>query len=314
MLQETVRRLRTVVPPSNVFIVASAEFAPTIRRQLPRLSRAQLLIEPAARGTAPCLALAAERIARKHSDALMAVFPSDHAIAQPARFRQAVRRAFAIAQNERCLVTFGIVPTTPETGYGYIENGAPLSASAPRAHWVARFHEKPSAAKAKAYVRTGRFRWNSGMFVWRVDVIRAAFARHAPHIARATRLAGRRADTAFRRLRSASVDVAIMERAERVAVVDGAFGWSDVGSWAALTEIWRSDGARNAVRGSGVLVDCRDTLVFAPQQQLVAAVGLRDVVIVATADAVLVCPRDRAQDVRRIVDVLGRSGLTGKFG
>jgi mannose-1-phosphate guanylyltransferase len=309
MLQETVHRLRGLVPAAHILVVASAEFAPTIRQQVPALSRAQLLIEPAARGTAPCLALAAEWIARRDPNAMMGVFPSDHAIQQVAPFRRAVRRAFAIAQDERCLVTFGIVPTAAETGYGYIELGKTLDAGVPRAHWVARFHEKPTAAKAAAYVRSGCYRWNSGMFIWRVDVIRDAFARHAPRIARAAQAAAARPRDAravepYRRLRGESVDVAILEQAKAVAVVDGKFGWSDVGSWAALPDIWGTDAAGNAVRGAGMLIDCDGTLVFAQQERLVAAVGMRDVVIVDTPDAVLVCPRSRAQDVRRVVEQL----------
>lgn len=310
MLQETVRRLRTIVPASHIIVVASAEFARLIRQQLPALSRTQLLIEPAPRGTAPCLALAAEWIARRHPRAVMGVFPSDHAIGDVRGFRAAVRRAFDIAIERRCLVTFGVVPTSAETGYGYIEVGKPLVARPPRAHWIAKFHEKPNAAKAAAYVRSGRYRWNSGMFVWRVDVLRDAFARHAPRIARAARSAAASpsaaARAAYMRLRSESVDVAILERAEQVAVVDGQFGWSDVGSWAALPAIWGSDASGNAVRGAGLLIECANVLALAAPGRLVAAVGMRDVIIVDTPDALLICPRSRAQDVRRVVDALSR--------
>jgi mannose-1-phosphate guanylyltransferase len=241
----------------------------------------------------------------------MAVFPSDHAVLDIQRFRRAVVRAFETAEREACLVTFGILPRNAETGYGYIELGDPLRTTAPRVHWAAGFHEKPHAAGARAYVDSGRYRWNSGMFVWRVDVIRAAFARHAPAIARAAARAvsdrGAAARMPYRRLPVQSVDVAILERADRVAVVDGNFGWSDVGGWAAMPEIWGTDAANNAVRGTGVLIECRDTVVLSPHR-LVAAVGMDDVIIIDSPDAVLVCRKSRAQDVRRVVDTLARRG------
>lgn len=307
MLQETVWRLRGVVPRGRVVVVAAEEFMPEIRRHLPRLPHGQLLVEPAARGTAPCIALAAEWIARRDPAALMAVFPSDHAVTDIPRFRRALDRALAVAAGQRCLVTFGVRPASADTGYGYIEVGSAVDRRRPRAHWVARFHEKPSTGKAQEYLRAGNFLWNSGMFVWRVDVIREAFAALAPNIAAAvaaiadapTKRDGRRAEAAYRRLRPVSVDVAILEKAERVTVVEGDFGWSDVGSWAALARLWKTDAAGNATRGTVLLLDCRDTLVFGGPR-MVAVVGMRDALIIDSPDAVLVCHKNRAQEVRRV--------------
>jgi mannose-1-phosphate guanylyltransferase/mannose-6-phosphate isomerase len=283
-----------------------------VRRQLPKLPRDNLVIEPAARGTAACLALVAAWIARRDPHASMAVFPADHAIGAVARFQRCVTRGLETAEAEDCLVTFGIPPTAPETGYGYVETGAALRRAVPRVHWAARFVEKPDRATARRFVDSGRFFWNSGMFVWRVAVLRAALARHAPAVARVMealidprRRAAGAARRAFRRLPPVSIDVALMERAERVAVVVATFDWSDVGSWAAMPGLWGADAAGNARRGKALLIDCRDTVVYGATR-LVAVVGTDDLVVVDSPDAVLVCPRSRAQDVRRVVEALGR--------
>lgn len=306
LLQDTARRLRGVVPMRRLLVVAPRELARLVRQQLPRLPAENLLIEPTPRGTAPCLVLAAEWIGRRDPLGAMAVFPADHAISDAERFRADVEEAFAVAERDAALVTFGIRPTHPETGYGYIEIGAPLRRGTP-ASWVRRFIEKPDLARARRFVRTGRHLWNSGMFVWRVDALRAAVERHAPPLAKlwATLEGGAKAATAraFSRVPVVSIDVAVMERAERVAVIAARFDWSDVGSWAALAERWGVDGDGNTRRGDAVLIDCRDTLVYGATR-LVAVVGTRELVVVDSPDAVLVCPRERAQDVRRIVDAL----------
>jgi mannose-1-phosphate guanylyltransferase len=308
MLQETVRRLSGIVPLRRTLVVASAPFAPLIREQLPRLPEANLLVEPAARGTAACLALATERIAELNPEASMAIFPADHVITDRGGFRRVIRRGFETAENERCLVTFGIVPTHAETGYGYVQVGSILRSTRPRVHWAKRFHEKPKRQLAERYVNDGRYFWNSGMFVWRVDVIREAFARHAPQIARVfgTRMDGSRLDRAYRRLPNLSIDVAVMERSDRVAVVEADMGWSDVGSWAAMADLWGTDSDGNAERGRTIVVDCRDTVVFG-EDRLVAVVGADDLIVVDSPDALLVCPKSKAQDVRRIVAALTHS-------
>ncbi len=310
LLQETARRLRGLVPPARLVVVAPRELAALVRRQLPVLPRQNVVIEPAARGTAACLALVAACIARRDPGASMAVFPADHAIGDVVGFRRCVRRGFETAEAEDCLVTFGIPPTSAETGYGYVEVGAALRRDAPRVDWAARFVEKPDGATARRFLDSGRHLWNSGMFVWRVPVLRAALRRHAPQVARVmdaltdpTRVAAAR--RAFRRLPVVSIDVALMERAERVAVVTATFDWSDVGSWAAMAALWGVDAAGNARRGQALLLDCRDTIVYGATR-LVAVVGVSDLVVVDSPDAVLVCARSRAQDVRRVVHALAR--------
>src|SRR5262245_45479867 len=245
LLQATAQRLRGVVPWSRVMVVAPAEHARLVRRQLSALPRANLLIEPAARGTAACLALAAARIAQPYPAAAMGVFPADHTIAPAAQFRRCATRAFEVAETHDCLVTLGIPPRGPETGYGYIELGTALRSGTPRVNWAVRFVEKPNRARAQQFVDSGRHVWNSGMFFWRVSVLRDGLQRHAPAVARVMQAMEnpRRAAAAtvrrlYRRLPTESIDVALMERAERVAVVAATFDWNDVGSWAALASLW----------------------------------------------------------------------------
>jgi mannose-1-phosphate guanylyltransferase len=311
LLQATAHRLRGLVPASRIAVVAPAEHVGLIRRQLPTLRRDNVFIEPAARGTAACLALAAARIAQRDPGAVMAVFSADHSIDDVAQFHRCVRRAFETAETQDCLVTFGIPPTSPETGYGYIEIGAPLRAGAPRVNWAVRFVEKPDRRAAGRFVDGGRHLWNSGMFFWRVSTFRAALQRHAPQVARVmaaleeARHSGATARRLYQRLPADSIDVAVMERAERVAVVAATFDWSDVGSWDAMAALWGTDGAGNARRGDALLVDCRNTIAYGTSR-VVAVLGAEDLVVVESPDAVLVCPRSRAQDVRRVVDALRR--------
>jgi mannose-1-phosphate guanylyltransferase len=316
LLQETVERLRGLVAPERILVVTAPEVAGLVRRQLPSLPRENLVLEPSARGTAPCLALSAACIGEREPGAAMAVFPADHVIRQRRAFHRAVRCAFEAAERQRCLVTFGIPPTQPETGYGYIRVGARRGGARPRLYWASRFVEKPDAAKARRYLASGEYLWNSGMFVWRVDVLRAALRSFAPNIAAA--LWAKDEDNArprdwrrrYRALESQSIDVAVMEKADRVAVVEGDFLWSDVGSWDAMATLWPTDARGNACRGDVLQIDCSNTVVHA-DKHLIAMLGVDDLVVVESADALLICRRSRAQDVRRLVDALARDGRSG---
>jgi mannose-1-phosphate guanylyltransferase len=314
LLQETVERLKGLIPLDRIFLVAPRDLAPLIREQLPKLPRANLIIEPAARGTAACIALAAAVLARRDPNAVMAVFPADHVIDDRRRFQAALRRAFATAEKHRSLVTFGIKPDRPDTGFGYIERGGQLGRERPRVFTVAGFREKPDARTARRYVAGGHL-WNSGIFVWRADVLRDAFVRHAPPIAKVMDMIGstgsrRRsaAERSYRRLAVAAVDRAIMEKAPNVAVVEATFDWSDVGSWDALADVWGKDAHGNARRGPALTIDSRDTVLFA-QGRLIAAVGVDDLIVVDSPDAILVCRKSRSQDVRRVVEMLAHTGF-----
>jgi mannose-1-phosphate guanylyltransferase/mannose-6-phosphate isomerase len=296
----------TVTGRDYVFITRD-EYA----RQAPsEAGRQRYLLEPAGRNTAPAVVLAALAIADAHGpDAILLVLPADHLIADLAGFADAVRAARTLAARDH-LVTFGVVPTRPETGYGYIERGAALG---PDGFAVARFVEKPDLETARQYVASGLYAWNSGMFCFRAGALLAAAAATCPDVLAAARAchaaspaAGDTIDYArepFLAMPDISIDYAIMERAERRAVVPARFDWSDIGSWVAIGEQREPDERGNRTRGDVVLIDANDCYVQA-EQRTVAAVGVSDLTIVETADAVLVAHRDRAQDVKRVVDAL----------
>jgi mannose-1-phosphate guanylyltransferase len=239
----------------------------------------------------------------------MAVLPADHAIADRRAFRRDLALALDLAARSPVLVTIGIPPTHPETGYGYIRVGETVAGTRGRAARVEAFVEKPDRARAEALIAGGDVLWNAGIFAWRVDTILDALRAHLPAVIEPLERAGSRdLAAAYRRLPSVSIDRGVLEHAANVVVVRGRFPWSDVGSWAALATLRAGDNGRNVLRGRVVPIDSRGCLVDSPDR-LVAVVGVEDLVIVDTPDAVLVCRRDRAQDVRLVVDELRRRGL-----
>ncbi len=310
LLQETVERLRGVVAPEQILIVTHRDHAAAVRRQLPRVPRRNVLVEPVARNTAPCLALAALAIERRAPGATFVSLPADHAVADTRAFRAVLLEAFAWAAAEPVSVTIGIRPALPETGYGYIHVGASLAGRTSR---VRAFVEKPSAARARKFVSSKQYLWNSGMFAWRTTTIVDLFDRHLPAVIGPLRsVIGKRGRAfsaalarAYARMPSISIDYGVMERARNVLVVGADFGWSDVGSWAALAALGAA-----SVRGQTVHVDAERSVVFG-NGRLVALVGVDDLIVVDTPDALLVCHRERAQDVRRVVAELSRRGLEG---
>ena len=281
-----------------------------------------LLLEPVGRNTAPAVALAALWAQAKFgSDVVLVVLAADHLIDKPAEFNEAVTDAAALAQREGRLVLFGIEPSGPDTGYGYIEWGTRIAGS--RAHEVARFVEKPSIEKATEYLRAGNFVWNSGMFCFTAAAILAALEQHAPQVLQAAlRVAQQSAMDAtgqvlfdaasFGELPDISIDYAVMEKAANVALIPCAFGWSDIGSWKAVAETRETDEAGNSTEGDTILVNSRRTYLRS-EDRLVAAVGVEDLVVIDTPDAVLVAHKDSSQQVKDIVAKLKRNGhITAK--
>ena len=312
MLQDTTARLSPPVRRDHVFAVVGQSHAARVRAQLPWLGRGNLLVEPIGRNTVAAIALAALRLARRAPGSVMVVLPADHAIPDRAAFRADLVYAFELTCDTDALVTFGIPPTRPETGYGYIKPAADIDDGQQRSAWVARFVEKPDQLRAEAMLADGHL-WNAGIFVWRVEVILEALRTYVPEVLREFERALTRggADAlarAYRRVPAVSIDTAVLERASRVAVVRARFAWSDVGSWAALGELWAGSGSENAVRGRVLAVDSRGCIVDSPRR-LVALLGVEDLVVVDAGDAVLVCRKDRAQDVRRVVEALRSRGL-----
>ncbi|GAC1595635.1 MAG: mannose-1-phosphate guanylyltransferase [Myxococcales bacterium] len=322
LLAETFHRVEALCPSARTWVVCGEDHQEGVRSALPDLPEAHLLVEPAARNTAPAIGLAAIHARAEDPDAMLAVLPSDHHVAQPAAFRAALETAArAAAQGD--LLTLGIRPTRPETGYGYLRRGEPRPFGA---YAVEAFVEKPDAATAQRYLQDSAYCWNAGIFVFRADAILAALARHMPQvaegleqIARAIPSGGGRAAAreAFPRMPSISIDYGVLEpeanSTRRLALVPGDFGWSDVGSFAALPEVRELDARGNALAGDVLAVECDDCVVLSEGDRLVAAVGLRGLCIVDAGDALLVVPRDRAQDVRSAVEALRKLGRLDKL-
>jgi mannose-1-phosphate guanylyltransferase len=316
MLSETAARLAPLFPAKNLWAVTNTEQAAAVRRELPGVPASHVIAEPLGRNTAAAIGLAAFHLARHYEDALMAVLPADSYIADVTRYRTLVRAALELAGTPGNLVVMGIPPTRPETGYGYIERGG--LAARPHgetAFAVKRFTEKPEPAVAKKYVAAGRYLWNAGMFFWRVSTFLENLQRYLPDTYEALRklamtMGTRRYEAALRRtyprLESISVDYAIMERAtlergpQRVFVLPAKVGWSDIGSWAAVYELLAPKMDANVSAGPYVALEASGNFFWSPSK-LVAAVGVRDLVLVDTPDAILLCPRDRAQEVGKIV-------------
>jgi mannose-1-phosphate guanylyltransferase len=320
MLQETVARIEPLIPLEQILVVVSEEHAATVRAQVPGLPEENILLEPGPRGTAPCIGLAAVLLQQRDPAATMAVCPADHLITTAAGFRRAITTAAELAQDAY-LVTLGIAPDHPHTGYGYIQRGDSLGeVKGLPVYRVQRFAEKPDTAMAQLFVDSGEYYWNGGIFVWRAGTILAEMATLLPQlhvelapVARAWDSAKRMEvlTAAWERVPRTTIDYGVMERAVRVAVVPVDIGWDDVGNWSTLSGLVEGDDRGNVVHGDGrpLLLDTSDTYVYAPAGRLVATVGLEGFVVIDTPDALLVCPKDRAQDVRDAVDKLKAKGL-----
>ncbi len=319
LVAATVRRLGSRIPAERVTIATGAHLLEATSVILPDVPRAQILAEPAARNTAPAIAWATATILRRDPDAVIAVFPSDHYITNQDAFVEAFDRAVDGA-SRGYLTTIGIVPTRPETGYGYIETAADI---APGLRHAARFVEKPDRARAEQYVADKKHLWNAGMFFFRGALFIDAVKKHLPSVAtfieRANAAAATGNETAlvdkeFPSLPSISIDHGVMEKETRIAVAPGDFGWNDVGSWESAWELATKDAYGNALPDASVIVDASGNLIVdlttGAKTRAFALCGVSGLVIVETDDAVLVIPRERAQDVRLIVDALKVKGRT----
>ena len=316
MVRETVARLAPLVKTSNLWVVTNGEQAAAVRRELRAVPAAQILAEPVGRNTAAAIGLAAVHLAKKYGDALMAVLPSDAHVADVVGYRKLVAAALELADDSGRLVVLGIPPTRPETGYGYVETGGPVGKpGGETAYAVARFTEKPELALAKEYVASGKYYWNAGMFFWRTSVFLANLKEFLPAthdaLTELSKKIGTKSYAAalkriYPKLENISVDYAVMERATRVAgkprvaAIPAEVGWSDIGSWAAVYELLATSNGANVSTGKPFTLDAGGNYFWSPQK-LVAAIGVRDLIVVETDDALLVCDRARSQDVSKIV-------------
>lgn len=320
MLAATLDRLEGLVPPEQTWVATNKKQAKGLAKLLPHLHRERLILEPEARDTAPCIALAAATIAAVDPEATMIVLPADHVIEPIDAFQAMLRAGVELAQAGEKLVTFGIPPTFPATGYGYIECGAALAQQPLPTFPVSRFREKPDRATAEQLLAQGNFLWNSGIFVWRVSAIRAAMQQHEPLLGASTTamLAAiqKREKTAtnraFATAPAKSIDYAVMEKARNVVVVRAPVRWDDVGSFEALAAVAAPDADRNvAVLADGasqILEQSQDNVVYADGARTVTLFGVRDLVVVAVDDAVLVCPKAKAQDLKALVERVRAQG------
>ena len=317
MFQLAVDRLRPLLPMARIFVVTAAEQVGPLAAQVPDLPRENFIIEPMGRGTAPCIGLSALHLRRRDPEAVMAVLTADHFIRREATFREALLAAAQVAE-EGYLVTLGIEPTYPATGYGYIERGALLEeVGGFPVYRVAQFREKPDAATAMAFLADGRYSWNSGMFIWKVSRILDEMRRLMPDLGAtlaelsAALEAGNyeaRLSHLWPQVRKETIDYGVMERAQRVAVLPVEMGWSDVGSWAAVMALHEADEAGNVSLGEHLAVATERTMVFAEGKRLIATVGVRDLIIVDTPDALLVTTPEASQQVREVVRRLREHG------
>ena len=310
LLQQTFDRLLPLLSRRDIFFVCSPEYARIVHRQIPDLEKNQLILEPASRNTAPCIGLAAHYLAKHFPDEVMAVLPADHVIGDIDTFQRALEAAESLARKD-WLVTFGIEPTRPATGYGYIEIENDLGFfSGFRAFSVRRFAEKPDLETAREYVRGGQHYWNSGMFVWRTSSILEEIAASQPDLAAVLQEMNHseedpaRANRLFEGLSSLSIDYAVMEHSSRVAVIPARLQWDDVGDWRALMDHLPGDREGNHSNTDLVPLDTRNCLAYSQEGKLVALLGVEDLVVVDTEDALLVCHRKRTQEVKQILDII----------
>jgi mannose-1-phosphate guanylyltransferase len=314
MLQATYDRILPLVSPQNVLVVTGGSYLALVREQLPDLPERNIIVEPAGRGSAPAIGLAAIHLVRSNPKEVMISLPADHVITEEDKFRRVLQAASQVAEWGY-LVTLGIQPRGPETGYGYIQADEYLeSISGYDVYKVKRFTEKPARSTAEAFLRSGDYFWNSGIFIWRVDTILGEIERLMPKLyaqllkikeALGSAEEAQVLERVWESVEAETIDYGIMEKAVKVAVLPSSFGWSDVGSWASLIELLPADEVGNVVLGDHLGLDTKGTLVVSPKR-LVATIGVEDLVIVDTEDAILICSRDRTEEVKTLVAELQR--------
>jgi len=312
MLQETVERIAPLIPIKNTIVVVAQQYAPLVLQQLPSLPAKNIIVEPMARGTAPCVGVAALWLSRLDPKGTMVVLPADHVITNNVRFLECLRQAIGVASTRDCLITLGIAPDHPATGYGYIKAVKKPSASN-CVMKVEEFTEKPDQETATRFLHQGDYFWNSGMFVWRVDMILHEIKLHMPKLYKGLQVIRGHLGTVdeqavinqvYREQRAMSIDYGVMEKSKRVQIIPtGNIGWSDVGDWAALERVLSRDECGNSIRASHLGIDTQDSIIVSEEGKLIATLGVSNLVIVDTGKALLVMDKSRSQEVRRIVQM-----------
>jgi mannose-1-phosphate guanylyltransferase len=313
LLEETVARLEGLVPSERILILTNVEQEKAVRDLLKKFPKENIIAEPAKRDTAAAVALGAGWVAARDHAATMLALPADHVIADRAAFQETMKTAAAAAEETGALVTIGIRPTWACPGFGYIEQGEPVKLRGDgkiAVHRVVRFREKPNVDLAESFLRKGNFRWNAGMFVWSVPTVLSEFNRHTPELADFISQVRSRKDLdqilheGFAKLPRISFDYAIMEKADRVLVVEASFDWDDVGSWQAVARYFKKDEHGNAANRSLTALDASDNIIFNDDETAIALLGVHNLIVVRTADAVLICHRHQAEKIKNLVGKL----------
>ncbi len=316
MLQMTVDRLRKVKFVEDIYVVSGPDLAQIIGSEIDGISEENIIIEPSGKNTAPCIGLAAQHLLKRDPEPVMGVFPSDHLIVGHRPFSGALRIARDLAVSDHHLVTFGVVPSSPHTGYGYIQFDKQIELSEGKAFRVKTFAEKPTPRVAQRFLKSGDFLWNSGMFVWRavsfMDAMEHLMPEHFRVLVEIGDTIGKRnylstLNDKWSFLSPESLDYGILEHAENICVVQAEFEWSDVASWNSYYDVLSRNGDGNVVRGDGIIVEGKGNLIYSTDK-LTAVVGLDNVAVVNTPDATLVVSRDRAEEIKKVVDLLKKEG------
>jgi mannose-1-phosphate guanylyltransferase len=312
LLTETFERLTPLVEPGAIYVMTAERYTESTRQHLPSLPASNIITEPQGRGSAPAIGLAALHLWRRDPEAVMACLPADHHIAEPEKFRRVLGAAEQVAQQGH-LVTLGIKPDHPHTGYGYVEIGDKLMEEGEfEVYGVRRFTEKPDEQTARVFVADGRHFWNSGMFIWKASAILEEIAKHLPRLHQCLSDVGCVLGTSeesavleetWPGVEKETIDFGVMEKAKDVVAIPVEMGWSDIGSWASLVDLLPADADGNAVVGTHLGLDTRNCVLYSPRR-LVATVGVENLIVVETEDAILVCPLDRAEEVKALVDRL----------
>lgn len=314
MIQLTVDRLLPLVNIEDIYISTNAGYYNLVKQQLPDLPEENILCEPIGRNTGPCIGLGAIHIRKKYGDAIMIVLPSDHQIKMPELFRDTLNDASKIAEIDDNLVTIGITPTYPETGYGYIKYDS--SKRIQNGYNVERFVEKPDLATAKQYVSENKYLWNAGQFVWKVSAILHNIQTYMPETYQRLACIEKAIHTTsyqkvlseeFNEMASQSIDYGVLEKAKNIYVVPGNFGWDDVGSWLALERLQKADDKGNVISGNILNIKSQNCIIQG-QQKLIAAVDLDNIIIVDTEDAILICSKDHTADIKEAMAELEKKG------
>ena len=313
MIQQTVERILPLIEMEDIFIVTNKDYKALIEEQLPDIPKENILCEPIGRNTAPCIGLGAIHILKKYGDATMVVLPSDHLIKYESMFINTLKDACDIARDNGNLVTIGIMPTYPETGYGYIKiNPNARQEQSYRVYPVDCFVEKPDLETAKEYLKSGEYLWNSGMFVWKASSLLQNLDKWLPNIYQGLLKIEDAINTAwqdelleqiYREFESISIDYGVMEKAQNIYILPGTFGWDDVGNWLAIERINSTNELGNIVNGNIISVDTKDCIIEG-MEKLIAVVGLKDIIIVDTQDATLICDKEHTQDIKKVIENL----------